>query len=413
MDVPTLETVSMSVSDVHRFASAAEAGVMVGAPPPPDMLVTLENWQRPPWNRWGFLHAREVMPSARISNHDQRPIGPLRCRGENLGELTFESATGTAQSLNDFLSESWTDGMLVLQAGDVVFEAYRNDMSASTRHIMMSVSKSVTSLLVGIFVGKGQIRLDEPVTTYVPELVNSAFNGAKIQHLLDMAVSMRWKEDYVDPNAEFWRLDVACGWLPLREGAAAGLFDFALEMETQSEHGRRIAYASINSDLLGLVIERVATSRLADVVSAELWGPLGMQYEGDLLLDRRGMSVCDGGFCIALQDVGRIGQLFLSRGVAQGQQVVPEAFTDACRRHNSTPFEPTSAGADWEGASYRNQWWQLDNRCYAWGIHGQMIAVDDKSELVVVFTTSSPDAKDEAERLTQRRMVDAIAAEFR
>ena len=138
---------------------------------------------------------------------------------------------------------------------------------------------------------------------------------------------MRWKEDYVDPNAEFWRLDVACGWLPLREGAAAGLFDFALEMETQSEHGRRIAYASINSDLLGLVIERVATSRLADVVSAELWGPLGMQYEGDLLLDRRGMSVCDGGFCIALQDVGRIGQLFLNRGVAQGQQVVPEAFT--------------------------------------------------------------------------------------
>ena len=58
--------------------------------------------------------------------------------------------------------------MLVLQAGDIVFEAYRNDMSASTRHIMMSVSKSVTSLLVGMFVGKGQIRLDEPVTTYRP-----------------------------------------------------------------------------------------------------------------------------------------------------------------------------------------------------------------------------------------------------
>ena len=403
----------MSAIDVHEFPSAKQAGVMVGALPPRAMLVTLENWQQPPWNRWSFLHAREVIPSARISNDDERSTVTLRRRDEALGEMKFESVAGIAQSLNDFLSRSWTDGMLVLQAGDIVFEAYRNDMSAATRHIMMSVSKSVTSLLVGMFVGRGQIRLEEPVTMYLPELANSAHNGATIQHLLDMAVSMRWREDYVDPNADFWRLDVACGWLPPREGAAAGLFDFAVEMEPESDHGRRIQYASINTDLLGLIIERVAMSRLADVVSAELWGPLGMQFEGDLLLDRRGMSVCDGGFCIALGDVGRIGQLFLNRGVAQGQQVVPEAWTDACRRSNSTPFDPTSAGADWEGASYRNQWWRLDDRCYAIGIHGQMIAVDDKSDLVVVFTSSSPDAKDEVERLTQRRIVDAIAAEFR
>jgi CubicO group peptidase (beta-lactamase class C family) len=403
----------MPAIDVHEFPSAKQAGVMVGAPPPSAMLVTLENWQQPPWNRWSFLHAREVIPSARISNDDQRSSVTFRRRDEALGEMKFEPVAGIAQSLDDFLSQSWTDGMLVVQAGDIVFEAYRNDMSAASRHIMMSVSKSVTSLLVGVFVGKGQIRLEEPVTTYVPELANSAYNGATIQHLLDMTVSMRWREDYVDPNADFWRLDVACGWLPPREGAADGLFDFAVEMEPESDHGRRVQYASINPDLLGLVIERVAMSRLADVVSAELWGPLGMQFEGDLLLDRRGMAVCDGGFCVALGDLGRIGQLFLNRGVAQGQQVVPEAWTDACRRRNSTPFDPTSAGADWEGASYGNQWWHLDGRCYAIGIHGQMIAVDDESELVVVFTSSSPDAKDEVERLTQRRIVDAIAAEFR
>jgi CubicO group peptidase (beta-lactamase class C family) len=403
----------MSVSDVHKFPSAKEAGVMVGAPPPPAMLVTLDNWQQPPWNRWGFLHTREVIPSARISTGDQRSTATFGRRVEPLGDIEFESAAGDAQSLTDFLFRSWTDGMLVLQAGDLLFEAYRNDMSAATRHIMMSVSKSVTSLLVGVFVGNGQITLQEPVTTYLPELANTAYNGATVQHLLDMAVSMRWREDYVDPNADFWRLDVACGWLPLREGAAAGLFDFALEMEPESDHGRRIQYASINPDLLGLIVERVAMSRLADVVSAELWGPLGMEFEGDLLLDRRGMSVCDGGFCIALRDAGRIGQLFLNRGVARGQQVVPEAWTDACRRRNSMTFDPTSVGADWEGASYRNQWWHLDDRCYAIGIHGQMIAVDDRSDLVVVFTSSSPDARDEIGRLTQRRIVDAIAAEFR
>jgi CubicO group peptidase (beta-lactamase class C family) len=403
----------MPATDLQEFPSAKETGVMVGAPPPPEMLVTPANWQQPPWNRWSFLHTREVIPSARISGDEQQSTPSLRRRAEALGEITFESLTGPVQSLSDYLSHSWTDGVVVLQAGDIVFEEYRNDMSAATRHIMMSVSKSVTSLLVGIFVGEGTIRPEAPVTTYLPELANSAYNGATVQHLLDMAVSMRWREDYTDPNADFWRLDVACGWLPPREGAAAGLFDFALETELEAVHGQRVQYSSINTDLLGLVVERVAMSRLADVVSAELWRPAEMQFDGDLLLDRGGMSVCDGGFCIALRDMARLGQLFLNRGVVEGRQVVPQAWTEECRRRNSKPFDPTSAGADWQGASYHNQWWHLDDRSYALGIHGQMIAVDDRSDLVVAFTASSPYSLDEVQLPTQRRIVDAIAAEFR
>jgi len=285
-------------------------------------------------------------------------------------------------------------------------------MRPNSRHIAMSVSKSITSLVVGALAGRGQVAVGALVTRYVPELVGTAFEGATIQHLLDMEVANAWREDYFSDATEFWRLDVACGWIPPRDGAAGTLFDFMKETRRDGNHGQEIQYSSLNPDLLGLIAERVTGSPFPTVAAHELWEPMGAEFDADLMVDPGGLAVADGGYCLALRDFARVGQLFLNAGAAGNKQVVPESWIQECRRLNPKPFHPTSYGADLTGASYHNQWWMLDGRNYALGIHGQMIAIDQKASLVVVFLSSPPEPNVTAQRNTQRQIVTAIADAF-
>jgi CubicO group peptidase (beta-lactamase class C family) len=373
------------------------------------MRVGLHNWQQAPYNRWSFQHTRQVIPTANVAR-GAGPVWALPLAPQPIGDILFESAQGEPLTIRQFLDHSWTDGFLVVKSGAIAFEAYRNGMEPASRHIAMSVSKSITSLVAGILVGRGLIDVNALVTHYVPELASTAFEGATIQHLLDMEVANAWREDYFSDTTEFWRLDVACGWIPPRPGAAPTLFDFFKETKRDGRHGEQIAYSSLNPDLLGLIAERVGGAPFPTVASRELWGPMGAEFDADLTVDPAGMAVADGGYCVALRDFARVGQLFLSGGVAGNVQVVPKAWIDECRRPNPKPFHPTSYGADLPGASYHNQWWNLDDRSCALGIHGQMIAVDHGADLVAVFVSSPPEPNAGAQRHTQRRIVNALAS---
>jgi CubicO group peptidase (beta-lactamase class C family) len=402
------------------YPTAAESGIMVGHPPPPASRVGLHNWQQPPFNRWAFQHTRQVLPTANIS----RGAGPVWTLPRNdfppplagegrVGAIEFQSSAGERITIDDFVDHSWTDGLIVLHDGAVVFEAYRNGMNPASRHIAMSVSKSITSLIVGALAGAGLIDVNRLVTHYVPELEGSAFEGATVQNLLDMTVANAWREDYFGDTTEYWRLDVACGWIPPRDGAAPTLFDFLKETRRDGTHGTEIAYSSLNPDLLGLIAERVADAPFAEVASQQLWMPMGAEFDADITLDPAGTAVADGGYCIALRDLARIGQLFLDGGAADGRQVIPESWVDECRRPPARPFHRTSYGADLPGARYHYQWWLLDGRSCAMGIHGQMIAIDVQARLVAAFVASAPEPNSTPQRREQLRIVAALADAMR
>jgi CubicO group peptidase (beta-lactamase class C family) len=173
--------------------------------------------------------------------------------------------------------------------------------------------KSITSLLVGILVDRGQISLASPVTDYAPELAGTAFEGATVLHLPDMELATSWREDYGGAGSEYWRLDAACGWCPPHPGAAATLFDFMRELAPAGRHGETVLYSSPNTDLLGIIAERVTQTRFAELASSRLWAPMGAEFDADIMLDPAGSAIADGGFCISLRDIGRIGQLFGAR----------------------------------------------------------------------------------------------------
>ncbi len=106
----------------HRISTAADLGLMEGTPPPPERLVTLANWQDPPFNRWGFQHIRDLIPTARIGRGD----GPVRRLPRAERDLTSVRlrVPGRRLSVERFLEETYTDGFLVLHRGRVITERF-------------------------------------------------------------------------------------------------------------------------------------------------------------------------------------------------------------------------------------------------------------------------------------------------
>src|SRR5215472_11928362 len=130
---------------------------MTGAPPFPSAeRVTLANWQEPPFNRWAFLHLRELIPTTRIARAPAGKAWPLpRAERDVLG-FRFRSQ-GRELTMAELLEETYTDGFLVLHQGEVLAEHYFNDMTPDVPHLLMSVSKSVTSAVAGILAGRGEL----------------------------------------------------------------------------------------------------------------------------------------------------------------------------------------------------------------------------------------------------------------
>ena len=174
--------------------------LMTGAPPfPADQQVTLANWQDPPFNRWAFRHIRELIPTARIS----RGAGPARelpAAGRDISSISFRSGDQEL-TVGEMLASTYTDGFLVLHQGRIVCEQYFNGMTPDTPHLLMSVSKSVVSTVAGIVRERGLLDVAAPVEAIVPELAGTSFQGATVQHLLDMRAGTRFDESYDNPEA--------------------------------------------------------------------------------------------------------------------------------------------------------------------------------------------------------------------
>jgi CubicO group peptidase (beta-lactamase class C family) len=166
--------------------------LMEGFPPAPDTQVTLENWRSPPFSRWGFQHVRELIPSADIPN-DPSNVRELPFAAVDMAGLHIE-IDGCAISLDEFLNETNTDGIVILHRGSVVLARYANDMNAETPHILMSISKSILGLLAGVLVARGVLESERAVTDAIPELKGTAYVGATIRQLLDMRTGIAFAQ---------------------------------------------------------------------------------------------------------------------------------------------------------------------------------------------------------------------------
>ncbi|MEO8476799.1 MAG: serine hydrolase [Actinomycetota bacterium] len=381
--------------------TAADLGLMEGAPPPHDRLVTLENWLLPPFNRWSLQHLGELMPSARIARGEH--VRELPRAERDLGGVTFEH-DGERWTIDEMLAATATDGFLVLRRGEIVTERYANAMMPETLHVQFSVTKSVIATLAGILIDRGAMRAADDLATVIPELAGSAWEGATVQHVLDMRTGTKFIEDYEDLESAMAPYTVASGMAPrMSHDDPTDTYSFLASLENDREHGGAFDYRSPVTSMLGWLCERAGGARLGELLGREIWAPIGAERDASIAVDRHGYAMAAGGMSATLRDLARFGQAWLDVGVIEGGEVVPPAWiadTLAGQHDSREAFAAAAPDAEddpFPEAFYRNKWWVLDPAVPFYtgiGIHGQYVTVHGPAKVVIAKFSSLPMADD-------------------
>jgi len=370
---------------------------MAGAPPFGNgRLVTLANWQDPPYNRWAFQHVRELIPTARIA----RGTGPawrLPRAERDISGVRFRYG-GRDLTVAQMLAETYTDGFLVLHKGRIVAERYFNGMTPEVPHLLMSVSKSVTSAVAGVLAGRGLLDVSAQVERVIPELAGTSFRGATVQDLLDMRAGTRFDEDYDNLDADVRTYERVYLWRPGGgEPDPPDALAYFATLRNDGPHGGPFRYRSILTDVLAWVLERASGTRLHELIARELWQPMGAEFDAEITVDAHGNPMADGGICATLRDLGRLGQLFLAGGRARRRAVVPAAWiagTIAGAADGASAFVSGDNPPGYPpGSHYRNCWWIWDAALpsyHAAGINGQNVFVHVPAQTVAVKLSTWP-----------------------
>jgi CubicO group peptidase (beta-lactamase class C family) len=354
---------------------------------PPDL--NLANWRQPGNGRWAFHHVREIVPSEAIyrgNRSSEFSAFPV----ETIGGVSMPGLDGADWSLAQWLEVSSTDALLVAHRGELVHEWYVNDEIANNPHIVFSVSKSITALLAGVLVEQGLLDPARPVIEYIPELADSGYRDATVQHVLDMVVCIDFVEDYLATSGKFIEYRTATAWHPCEVDAIdQNLHDFLCTLQrAEGDHGQVWQYRSPNSDLLGWILERVSGERLAGLMSKYLWQPMGAEKNAYITVDRKGAPRTAGGICVVPRDLLRVGELVRNRGYANGQQVIPASWIDDCSDGGSLEaWQRGESSKEFAAGSYRNKWYQTGNEhrvMLAIGIHSQWVYVNPVTEVTIV-----------------------------
>ena len=377
------------------------------------------DWRDPARLRQSFAAMDALFPTATIARGTAPAISlepasaGITTAAPDLLALPVPGRHGTVA---DVLASTETDAWLVLHDGRVLAESYVAPMSPSTRHLLMSVSKSLVGVVVGVLTERGVLDPARPVTAYVPELENSGYDGATLRDVLDMRTGVHFSEDYLDPDAEVCLLDEAVGWTPARPGSPATLKEFLAGLSADRPHGGHFQYRSCETDVLGWVIEAATGQPFAEVASEVLWSRLGAEFDAMITVDAEGTGMFDGGICATLHDLARFGAMLLNGGASlTGERILSQAWVDDLFAGSADLTAAFAAGpfADLlPGGHYRNQFWVPagGDVVLCVGIHGQLVYVDRSAGMVGVKLSSWPVPTDGERMAKTLAAFDAIAA---
>jgi CubicO group peptidase (beta-lactamase class C family) len=385
----------------------------------PDGL-TLANFQVGPHNRWAFSHIREIIPTVNIAHDDGHVLRLVRS-AEAVDDFSLEFR-GKTQRIEVLAQQQYIDGLLVLKDGKIVVEEYYGHLKPQLPHLMMSVTKSVVSLLAAVLEDKGVIDLSKPVSAYVPELATSGWGPDSLQTLLDMRDGSAYTEDYEDKNSSVGLQDCALAWSDADycpEDGPRGGYEFFPTIGRNPHNLGKFVYKSGSTDVMGWVLEAATGEPLAQLISKYIWIPMGAEFDANITVDEAGFVLADGGMNATLRDLGRFGLLAMTGGKAMGRQVVPSAFIDDIRNQAGDPNWPYDDEPEAWSPYYRSFWWgqgDEDKEFQGVGINGQYVQVSSAAGIVVVIFSTWPRANGDADGDTWGRLYelgDALVGRFR
>jgi CubicO group peptidase (beta-lactamase class C family) len=394
---------SSALAETPNFGTAQETdpaamGWMQGSPPPADKVIRHSDMSlyRFPQTRWSFANFRQLVPTSDVWR-GASPVSTLPVAiDKNIDALTFQPmGQDGSMTWEDSLAANYTDAIVVLHNGRIVYERYFGVMQQHIPHMTMSVTKSFFGTLAAILVAEGKLDPTALVTKYIPELRDSAFGDATVRQVLDMTTGIKYSEDYTDPSAEIYQ-HVRAGSVFPRPADYDGpktFYEFLLTLKKEGEHGQAFSYKTVNSDVLGWLIRRVTGQSVGEFLSERIWQKIGAEEDGYMLVDTVGNEFAGGGFNATARDMARFGEMMRMGGRFNGQQVVPAAAVEDITRGASTEDFAKAGYKTLPGWSYRDQWWVShdDHGVYAArGIHGQTIYIDPKAGMVIARLASFP-----------------------
>jgi CubicO group peptidase (beta-lactamase class C family) len=375
-----------------------ELGWMQGFPPSAERTIRFDDGSlfRFPRTRWSFSHMRELVPTVNVWRGNG-PASGLPDAPRDLDSLRF-ACGDREQSWAGMLTDTYTDSVLVMHRGLVVYERYFGAAMDRLPHSCYSISKSFVGTLAAMLAHEGSVDPSAPVTKYIPELKDTAYGDATVRHVMDMQVGVRYSEDYADKNAEIWDYSRAGGMSPKKSGAAgpANLYEFLRMLRKQGEHGEAFAYKTVNTEVLAWVLRRVTGMSIATLLSERIWQRIGAENDAYFQVDSIGTEASGGGLHVTLRDLARFGEMMRLGGRWNGEQVVPkEAVDDIRAGSDRAKFAkggyPSTLG--YQGYSYRNMWWISHNAHGVFdgrGIYGQRLYIDPAAEMVIAKFSSHP-----------------------
>ncbi len=411
----------MSMSSAQTALPDAEAsdpqkmGWMQGFPPSPDKLIKFANGSNYqfPRTRWSFSHGRELGPTSNVW-HGAGPVSALPVALRDLDKLRFADEKGSDISWADMQARTYTDSILVLHKGKIVYERYLGITKTYLPHIAMSVTKSFVGTLAAALAAEGKLDPSAPVTQYIPELKDSAYGDATVRQVMDMTIGVQYSENYADPKAEVWDYARSGGLLPTAPtyDGPKTFYDFLVKLKKEGKHDEAFAYKTVNAEVLAWIVKRATGQNLSDLLSERIWQKLGTENDAYFSVDSVGTEQGGGGLNLTLRDMARFGEMMRLNGKFNGQQIIPAAAVEDIRK-GADPAKFAKAGyATLPGYSYRNMWWIGHNSHQTFearGIHGQRIYIDPVAEMVIVKFSSHPIAANGATDPVTYRAFQALA----
>ena len=411
---PTLRACLLTLSGIlihttihsASYPSAAESdprklGWMTGFPPPAAKLIMQpeSDFFSFPKLRWTVCHIRELMPTKQVSRGLGAPLPLAYAFDAGIDDVTFTPMGGTTpMTWKASLAANYTDGILILHKGRVVYEKYFGCLDEMGKHAAMSMTKSLTGLLAEILVVEGRLDDSAKVSSIIPELKDSAFGSATVRQVMDMTTALDYSEDYADPKADIWVYSRAASPLPKPKDYTGpnGYFEYLQTVRQVGVHGEVFGYKTINTDALGWIISRVTGKDLAQLLSERIWRKIGAEQDAYMTVDAKGTPFAGGGLSAGLRDLGRLGLLMLNDGMLHEQRLFPKQVVDNIRAGGNKQVFAKAGYKTLPGGSYKSMWWILHNKHGAYaarGVHGQTIYVDPAAEMVIGRYSSFPTAK--------------------
>ncbi len=221
----------------------------------------------------------------------------------------------------DRIEKDGTVAFLIIRNDSILYEKYFNHYDSSDVVPSFSAAKSFVSALIGIAIDEGKIKsIHDPITNYLPELKDPGYKKITIEHLLQMRSGIKFNESYVNPFGD-----------AAKYYYGRNLKKYLINQPLESGPDEEFNYLSINTQLLGWIVERATGKPLAQYLQEKIWQPLGMESPTSWSVDSKKHQMAKGFCCINARaiDFAKFGRLYLNKGNWNGQQIVSEAWVDS------------------------------------------------------------------------------------